>query len=565
MAYDPRQRGGAGTQRRTVGGGARGGGAGARGERGYTSRGAMEGGGGGRLGNRRDVTEKKEKAIYYSQLNFDETANDYIMTKMTFGTLILIIICAVITFFFNLGMNAVLGCVIAFAFWVFYFVTSLIMKPKMVDMPYKEKKNYWTYELTQEYKQRNVVLNDFKRNIAQSLLREDRTVLVDDVSVELMSFNPLIFDFVIRANTKKDTIRRSVPEWGSKFDCETGIITSTGINAWRVVYPREGKWETLAGKKVYPKDAVGGTVEPSIERNPIGIRTDNFAEVCIDNASAHTIVSGQSGYGKSNMFNMILVNQFPSDAIILFFDAKGVEAPAGRDRWFPVTCFEQASAWIDAILLEMSPNGRRKEYQTKMGNKKKFLSAEKAADDPDAVAFTPDYPPIIIAVDECYSWVNVTQEDGKSARKCANFLKMVAQKGRSFGITLLVASQVPKDAFIPSDVKSQADQYIAFQQSRETDAFAFGSKSIDYNATKPSEIPATDAGIGQFAFAGKDTNNTAIPVKGYFITADTVEKQAKAFSNKKKTNNPVVATAMKAYEEYKKKSATPEMLPDSIL
>lgn len=518
------------------------------------------------LGNRRDTTEKKEKIIYFSQLNFDQTANDYLMTKVTIGTFVFLLVLAALAYFLHWGINAWLGIGIAFLFWCFYFFSSLIMKPKMAAMPYKDKKNYWTYELTEEYKQRNVVLNDFKRLIGTSLITPQDKVLIDDVSVELMSYDPLIFDFAIRSGrVTKDKIKHSVPSWAGQFDCETGTLSSTGINTWRIVYPRKGKWETLSGKKITPKDAVGETHDPSIDRNPIGIRTDNFQEVYIDNATKHTVVSGGTGTGKSNMFNMILVNQFPSDALILFFDGKGEECISGEKRWFSVTEIEQAQAWIGAIKNEMSTNGRRN--KAKAAHKaKKFLPADKASTDPDAIPFSPDFPPIIIAIDECHSWCDMKDPSRVGfAREMRAFLTGVAEKGRSHGITLLLAAQQPRDESMPSGAVSQAAQFIAFQQAASFEAYAFGNKGIDITACKPSEIPNVDPDkIGQFAFASDETSNTAIPVKGYFITADTVEKSAETYSNKKRWNNPVVQDAARRYQEIYNGSKNRDNLPPSI-
>lgn len=514
-------------------------------------RGGM-GAGRGDAPGRRDVTEKKEKPIYYSQLNFDETSNDYMMTKTTIGTFVFLVVLLLVAFLLKWSLNAFIGIAIGFLFWGAYFFGSLFKRSRMGTMSYKEKKSYWTYEMTGEYKERNVVLNDFKRLVATDLLRDDRTVLIDDVSVELVSFDPLIFDFSIRSKTKADDIKRTVPNWAGKFGCEVGTLTKTGINSWRVVYPREDKWDTLNGKNVSPDDVIGEKCEPSVAKNPIGIRTDNFQEVYLNNAELHTIVTGSTGTGKSNMFNMILVNQFPSDAIILFFDMKGgVAAAKGEERWWSVTSHEQAQAWIGPILDEMSEHSARKRALV-AAHKDKFLPAAEADKDPDALPFSAEFPPIILAIDECASWTNIN-DNPMEGRAFKNFLAMVAQKGRSFGITLLVAAQSPKDSAIPADVRGNSSQFIVFQQPKEFVPAAFGGQQIDYKACDPSDIP-TSKKKGQFAYAGADTDNTAIPVKGYFISTDTVSKEAHIYSSKKKMNHPIVQKAIQNYDEIYSKS-----------
>lgn len=519
---------------------------------------------GGRLDARRDTTEKKEKAIYFTQLNFDETANDYIMTKGVIGVGIAILVLGLVTFTFNLGINWVIGFIIALIFWCAYFFSSLIMRPKLPYMPYQEKKNYWTYELTEEYKNRNVALNDFKRQIATNLIRPQDKVLIDDVSVELMSYDPLIFDFAIRTTVKKEDIMRKVPDWASMFNVETGTITSTGINNWRVVYPRRGKWETLAGRNVDRKDAIGDSKDISVTYNPIGVRTDNFKEISISNADVHTVITGSSGYGKSNTFNLMLSNQFPSNALILFFDKKELEAPAVNDRVFAVISYEQANAWIECISKEMS---RRAQYLAKHG-KAKLLPPEEAANDPDALPFTDEMPPIILAIDECGMWVATI--GGKPAQDFRKFLEAVSRLGRATGITLICGSQSPRDGDIPDMVKRNTDQYIAYRQNAETQAMAIGKTKLEPQDAAPSEIPVKDpetpgsGGVGQFVFASALTDNQGVPVKGYYISKDDVIKAAKANKSKKPVNIEIVRMANVAYSNIKLNHPNPLTIPTSI-
>lgn len=534
---------------------------------GMGSRGGMSGGMGGSmgagLGSRRDVTEKKEKPIYYSQLNFDETSNDYMMTKVTIGTLVVLTILTVLAVFLNWGINAFIGLGIAYLFWGFYFFSSLVMKPKMARMPYKDKKNYWTYELTNEYKDRNVVLNDFKRNIGTVLIKPNDKVLIDDVSVELMSYDPLIFDFAIRSRIKKEEIMRAVPTWSGQFDCETGTITNTGINQYRVVYPRKDKWETLAGKSVSPNDVVGEHHDPTLSKNPIGIRTDTFEEVYMSNADEHTVITGESGYGKSNTFNLILKNLFPTNALILFFDAKKMEAPAVNDRCFSVIEYEQANAWRQAIMEEMD---RRAQYITKQG-KAKLLPPAEADLDPDALPFTNDMPPIVLAIDECGMWVSNTMH-AQDAKKFKDFINEVSRLGRAAGITLICGSQSPRDTDIPDLVKRNASQYIAYRQSSETENRALGKDKVPDNEARPSQIPLKaphgGGGVGQFAFSSSATDNKAIPVKAYYASKEEVIKSSHENKNKKKSNLKVVQRASSLYEKEKQKSTNPGALPISL-
>lgn len=543
---------------------------------GASSRPGMSGGGGGiprpggmggapgaGLGARRDTTEKKEKIIYFSQLNFDETSNDRMLAKVTFGTLAALVLLTVAAVFLNWGINAFIGLGIAYAFWLFYFISSLVKYPRMAFLPYKDKKNYWTYELTEEYTQRNVALNDFKRYIGTQLIRPQDKVLIDDVSVELMSYDPLIFDFAIRAGIKKDQIMRSVPDWGGQFGCESGTITSTGINTWRVVYPRKSKWETLAGKKISPADVVGEHKDASIGYNPIGIRTDTFEEMHISNVDQHTVITGESGYGKSNTFNLILSNQFESNALILFFDAKQLEAPALNDRCFSVITYEQAEAWDASVREELT---RRSQVLAKHG-KAKLLPPEEAEMDPDAMPFTDDMPPIILAVDECGMWLS--KSGGLPAQNFRKFIEDVSRVGRATGVTLICGSQSPRDTDIPDMVKRNASQFIAYRQSKETEAAAVGNKtSLSPSEANPSDIPLKDAknsGIGQFSLATSSTDNLGVPVKAYFVTKDSIIAKAKQNKSNKKLNLRIVERASLRYEKIKEKSKNVDDLPVSLI
>lgn len=521
------------------------------------------------LGARRDITEKKEKIIYFSQMNFDQTSNDYALVKVTFGTLAFLVLLTVAAVLLNWGLNSFIGLAIAYAFWLFYFISSLVRYPKMTFLPYKDKKNYWTYELTEEYKQRNVALNDFKKAIAQELLRGDNTVLVDDVSVELMSYDPLIFDFSIRSRIKKDMIKNTVPQWGSKFDCEDGTLTSTGINMWRVVYARQSKWATLAGRRISPNDAIGETREASISYNPVGIRTDTYNEMHITNVDEHTIITGDPGYGKSNTFNLLLGNQFSSDAMILFFDKKEVEALAVNDRVYAVITYEQAEAWRVSLMEEMS---RRSKLLAKNG-KAKLLPADAAVNDPDAMPFTDDMPPIIVAIDECAMWIS--NSGGKQATDFRTFLSEIARVGRYAGVTLLVGSQSPRDTDIPDMVKRAASQFIAYKQNSETEQYAVHgeAKPMQASEARPSEIPLKapegGGGVGQFAFASSATDNLSVPVKAYFTSKDKVIKMSRESKSKKNTRLRIVERAAVRYEKIKEgyiaKHGSLENLPVSLI
>lgn len=546
---------GAGGARPGMSGGPRPGGAAGMGGAGARPGGMGAPGGNVGLGNRRDVTEKKEKIIYFSQLNFDQTANDYLMTKTTIGTFVVLVILAVLAYFFGWGINAWLGIGLAFLFWGFYFFSSIVVKPKMAAMEYKDKKNYWTYELTDEYKQRNVVLNDFKQKIATELIKPNDKVLIDEVSVELASYNPLIFDFAIRSSITDKEVKQKVPNWAGKFSCETGTVTNTDINTWRVVYPREGMWKTLEGRKVSPNDVLGTHHEPTISYNPIGVRTDTRQEMYITNADCHTVITGDSGFGKSNTFNLILKNQFANEALLLFFDFKQSEAPAVNDRCFSVIRYEQMLAWKPAIMAEIS---RRNSILTKQGAKK-FLPASEASSDPDALPFTADFPPIIIAIDECGMWCESGTREEKTAFK--DFINEVSRVGRSAGVTLICGSQSPRDSDIPDLVKRNSTQFIAYHQTSETVKAAIGKERTPSEADPssiPNKKPNGGGGVGQFALVAGSTNDMAVPVKAYFVTAQDIISEAKNNKNKKKTNLKVVQHAMREYDEIKSKSKLPQ-------
>lgn len=510
-------------------------------------------------GSRRDVTDKKTKVIYYSEQNFDQTSNPKTLTKIMLGTLVALIIYSAVCVLVPLSMNFWILDIVCFIFWAVYFVSGIVKRRMFPQMSYKEASNYWTYEFTEEYKNRNVVLNDFKQLLSELV---DRTTLIDDVSVEMVSYNPLIFEFSIRSSkATKQTVLSRVGSWGSKFGCTEGNVTAIGNTAYRVVYPREGVWNVLAGKKISPADANGETHAPNIDANPIGLRTNTMEEVYINNASQHTIVTGNTGTGKSNMFNMILYNLFPTDAVILFFDKKGsVEAGAMEDRCWSISTNEQADAWAEAVSLEIQ---RRAEY-LKQNRGKKFTSPENAVNDDDALPFTEEFPPIIIAVDECHQWLQPA-EGFKKANNLDTFLVKVAEVGRFAGITLMVAAQSARNASIPEYIRTNAAQKIAFQTTEELAQAAIGAAAQYCGDVYPSKIPTAQGlsggGVGQFCLNSGETEGRPIPVKGYYITSKQITNAAKQYSINKRSDLPVVQLAKAIYAKAREKNPR---LPENI-
>ena len=498
------------------------------------------------MGSRRDVTESNVTANYFKRTNFDETRNHYTMVKITFISLAVILAFAAASWFFKLGTNCLIIAGILFLLWLVYFINGIRMKHKFRSMPLKERANYWTYELSQDYSDTNVKMNDFKRALAQSSLIDD-TTLVDDVRVEMLSIDPLVFEFSIRSSrsSNEKTVISTVEGWSSKFEAREGHAERIDNITYRVTYPMKGQWQILDGKTVTPDMALKkATGEVGIDCNPFGICTTTMEEVAVVNSGRHVMITGISGYGKSATLNAILKNimEDPTDVLIVFFDHKVVEAEVLKDRCWSVVTLDQAKMWIDALTKEIS---RRQHYQAQL-SKKKFATPEKAAKDPDATPYNSKFPPIVIVVDESGEWF---AENVKFATLFTNFLTSIARVGRSNGMSLIIASQDAKQATIPMSVRNNIDQRIAFRLPNTAED-EHGIGQFQPNDPRPSEIPIkTDdggGGCGQCCAKTATTKGMVLPVKGYYVTSEELAETARRTAYKKK-RYPVVQYAEKQY------------------
>lgn len=522
----------------------------------------------GAMGARQDVTDRGTAPVYFKDANFDETVKEYKVTKMMFGALGIIAVMFALTFLMNLSLNFLVLDIILLAFWLVYFITGLAMKNKLDDMPLKDRSPYWTFEHTDDYAQMNVKINDFKRLLASSPL-VDRTTLLTDVRVNIMNLDPLVFNFSLRSSraNERDVIRQ-VSGWAGKFDAFEGIVERTGNNTYKATYPMKGQWEVLAGVTVSPRDALSTrTQEPSIDWNPFGLRTTDKTEVAVVNTDQHIMLCGASGYGKSACLNSILqvIMQDDTDPLVIFFDGKRVESAAVKDRCWQVYDGDQALAWCDAVEEEMK---RRMSYQEDNG-KKKFATPEKANGDPDAIAFSDEFPPITCVVDECAIWLTADAMPSmmsgmKFVSRFTTFLNNVTRIGRSCGVTLIVAAQEAKAGSIPQGTRNNIDQRIAFKQmTSANDEFAIGE--FRPGEPKPSEIPAkaphAGGGIGQCCARTATTNGEVWPVKAYYVSSDDCKKTAKKNAFRKKQYD-VVQRAYAIYNSRRKQvEAKKEFVP----
>lgn len=507
--------------------------------------------------SRRDVSEKGVKSNYFKSTNWAESKNEYRMVKITFGSLAFILALGAAVYFLNLGERALILVGIILFFWVAYFLNGIRVIHKFRSMPIKERSKYWTYELSDAYRDANVKLNDFKQQLASSQLI-DNTTLIDDVGVELVSLDPLIFDFSLRsAKATEQNIKSTVANWAAKFSAHSGEVTRLDNISYRATFPMKGSWQILDGKMINPSMALSErTQEPGINWNPFGVRTTTMEEIAVVNASQHVMITGISGYGKSACLNAILkaIMEDPNDVLIVFFDGKRVEAEAVKARCWAVFSEEQARAWCEALTIEI---GRRQHYQSVQG-KKKFVTPDRVHKDADAAAFSDAFPPIVIVVDECAMWLSGT--DYKFQNMFSTFIGSISRVGRSNGMTLIVASQEAKTTSIPSDVRFNIDQRIAFKlNSGVEDEHAIGD--FDKGEPKPSEIPEKTptggGGIGQCCARTATTNGRVWPVKAYYVSGDDLTATAKRTAYKKK-RYPVVQAAEKLYNtKFKNKNSEP--------
>lgn len=196
---------------------------------------------------------------------------------------------------------------------------------------------------------------------------------------------------------------------------------------------------------------------------PLGI--DNFGDRAdvnfSDSDSPHLLIGGTTGSGKSEALHTLLCGMYQfyeaGQIELLLVDPKGTEMEMYRGTHFvkeDIAMFEEDAMYL--IQKAVDEMQRRFSAFRELTNEKQFRI-------PDLATFNQHadkkLPWMVVVIDE---YADITS-DKNFKKDFENSVKRIAQKGRSAGIHLIVATQKPSAEVISTSLRSNLPAQIALR------------------------------------------------------------------------------------------------------
>lgn len=265
----------------------------------------------------------------------------------------------------------------------------------------------------------------------------------------------------------------------------------------------------FGGKYSYPLDS-----HVDMSHIPFGLDSKgNTVELKL--YEKHLLLAGQSGAGKSGGSSAIIAGLARLDNIILLgIDLKQVELSLWEDRFSGIAYTqEEAAALLRALKKEMTSRYR---YLKGNGLKKFPLN-------------DPDYPPIVIIIDEVAElFRSDSKEEKEITAEIKTLLTSIAQVGRASAINIIMMTQVPKAEVINTQLRDQLQIRIAYRTANAgATSIILGDASQDNNEPQPHDISSDNKGTACYR-EGDGTNKL---IKTYWLEdedlVDIVKQTAK--------------------------------------
>ena len=190
---------------------------------------------------------------------------------------------------------------------------------------------------------------------------------------------------------------------------------------------------------------------------PLGIAADGSSEVSLNvSTTAHTLLAGVIGTGKSSTLHAILMHALQSpDWRVALIDPKRVELSTYRNH---PHVFDIAKELHEAFLvIEKIEQEMHSRYGVMQDEGVIFF---KNLNNPP--------PAILLVVDELYAILapeKIKNDEGKKHdeyhAKIAILIDSIARLGRSAGIHMVLVTQRPDANLLPSEIRSNIDARIA--------------------------------------------------------------------------------------------------------
>lgn len=178
----------------------------------------------------------------------------------------------------------------------------------------------------------------------------------------------------------------------------------------------------------------------------IGFKADG-EEVIDLNRTAHVLIGGATGSGKTVLLRTILVMLIHKGCTVLICDFKGgIDFP--EDIWREtalITTYDELIEKLESVMYELEDR------------KRLFLMyGVKNIEEYNACSDTDSIPHIAVATDEVAEMLDRTgrKDDKPKIDKVTEMLSTIARLGRAYGIHLILATQRPDANVIPGQIKN---------------------------------------------------------------------------------------------------------------
>lgn len=232
-----------------------------------------------------------------------------------------------------------------------------------------------------------------------------------------------------------------------------------------------------------------------VQRLPMGAEVETGDEWVLNLAERNFVIGGIPGSGKSSFANALLAHlaRHP-DVRIGFIDLKfGAEAAPWEPRADAVisnTPDDPEAGTMDALAFiseAVADLGARYKRMIEAGVQNAWTEG----------FLGPDEPVKVLVIDECSELFKAdTPERAKLANRVIAQLKSFVQQGRAAGYVLLMSTQYPKDENLPTSIRENASDKIAFHVGSEKGMHAILGYSYvpESKADDPTRITVEERG-----------------------------------------------------------------------
>lgn len=268
---------------------------------------------------------------------------------------------------------------------------------------------------------------------------------------------------------------KSLSEWQ---DSRAELETALGVVISKVLMTRGEKSLTLIcvpPDMAFRADDSRSSLQSDGLKLNIGYKAEG-AEIVDLNRTAHILIGGATGSGKTVLLRTILVMLIHRGCDVIICDFKGgIDFP--EEIWSQaslITTYDDLIKNLEQVIFELED--RKREF---------LLYGVKNIEEYNKLGDTEHMEHIAVATDEVAEMLDRTgrKEEKAKINKVTEMLSTVARLGRAYGIHLILATQRPDANVIPGQIKNN----LTYRACGHADKIL---SQIVIDCTDASEIPA---------------------------------------------------------------------------